>query len=32
MFCALINYQIKTSDVKNVEKLVKQTFQALKSY
>ena len=32
MFYALINYQIKTSELKNVEKLVKQTFQALKSY
>ena len=32
MFCALINYQFKTSELKDVEKLVKQTFQALKSY
>ena len=32
MFYALINYQIKTSELKNVEKLVKQTFEALKSY
>ena len=32
MFYALINYQFKTSELKDVEKLVKQTFQALKSY
>ena len=32
MFYALINYQIKTSELKNVEKLVKQTFEALKSF
>ena len=32
MFYALINYQIKTSELKNVEKLVKQTIQALKPY
>ena len=32
MFYALINYQIKTSELKNVEKLVKQTVQALKPY
>ena len=32
MFYAIINYQFKTSDLKNVEKLVKQTFEALKSY
>ena len=32
MFYALINYQIKTSELKNVEKLVKQTFQAFKPY
>ena len=29
---AIINYQFKTSELKNVEKLVKQTVQALKSY
>ena len=32
MFYALINYQIKTSEPKNVEKLMKQTVQALKPY
>ena len=32
MFYAIINYQFKTSELKNVEKLVKQTFQALKPY
>ena len=32
MFHAIINYQFKTSDLKNVERLVKQTVQALKSY
>ena len=32
MFYALINYQFKTSELKDVEKLVKQTFQALKRY
>ena len=32
MFYAIINYQFKTSELKNVEKLVKQTVQALKSY
>ena len=32
MFYATINYQFKTSELKNVEKLVKQTVQALKSY
>ena len=31
MFYAIINYQFKTSELKNVEKLVKQTIQALKS-
>ena len=31
-FYAIINYQFKTSELKNVEKLVKQTVQALKSY
>ena len=32
MFYAIINYQFKTSELKNVEKLVKQTVKALKSY
>ena len=32
MFYAIISYQFKTSDLKNVEKLVKQPVQALKSY
>ena len=32
MFYAIISYQFKTSELKNVEKLVKQTFEALKSY
>ena len=32
MFYAIINYQFNTSELKNVEKLVKQTAQALKSY
>ena len=32
MFYAIINYQFKTSELKNVEKLVKQTVQALNSY
>ena len=33
MFYAIINYQFKTSELKYVEKLVKQTVQALlKSY
>ena len=32
MFYAIINYQFKTRDLKNVEKLVKQTVQALKPY
>ena len=32
IFCAIINYQFKSSELKNVEKLVKQTVQALKSY
>ena len=31
MFYAIINYQFNTSDLKNLEKLVKQTVQALKS-
>ena len=29
MFYAIINYQFKTSELKNVEKLAKQTVQAL---
>ena len=29
MFYAIINYQLKTSELKNVEKLVKQTVYAL---
>ena len=32
MFYAIINHQFKTSEPKNVEKLVKQTVGALKSY
>ena len=32
LFLAIINYQFKTSELKNIEKLVKQTVQALKSY
>ena len=32
MFYAIISYQYKTSELKNVEKLVKQTVQGLKSY
>ena len=33
MFYAIIKYQFKTSELKNVENLVKQTVQALlKSY
>ena len=32
MLYAVINYQFKTSELKNVEKLVAQTVQALKSY
>ena len=32
MFYAIISYQSKTSELKNVEKLVKQTVQALKPY
>ena len=32
MFYAIINYQFETSGLKNVEKLAKQTVQALKSY
>ena len=32
MLYAVINYQFKTSELKNVENLVKQTVQALKLY
>ena len=32
MFHAIIDYQFKTSELKNVENLVKQTVQALNSY
>ena len=32
MFYAIISYQFKTSELTNVEKLVKQTVQALKAY
>ena len=32
MFYTIINYQFKTSELKNVENLVKQTVKALKSY
>ena len=32
MFYAISNYQLKTSELKTVDKLVKQTIQALKSY
>ena len=32
MFYVIINYQFKTSELKNVEKLVMQTVQALKWY
>ena len=32
MFYAIIDYQFKRSELKNVEKLVKQTFQALQPY
>ena len=32
MFYAIIKYQFKTSYLKHVEKLVKQTVQALKPY
>ena len=32
MFYSIINYQFETSEVKNVEKLVKHTDQALKPY
>ena len=32
MSYAIINYQFKTGELKNVEKLVKSTVQALKPY
>ena len=32
MFYAIINYQFKASELKNVEKLMKQTVKALESY
>ena len=32
MFYAIIDYQFETSELKNVEKLVKQTVQALETY
>ena len=32
MFYAINNYQFKTRELKNVEKLVKQTVQALEPY
>ena len=32
MFYAIINYQFKPSELKNVEKLMKQTVEALESY
>ena len=32
MFYAIINYQFKTSELKNVEKLAKLTVKALESY
>ena len=32
MFYAIIKYQFKTSELKNVERLAKQTVQAVKSY
>ena len=32
MFYAIINNQFRTSELKNVEKSVKQTVQALKPY
>ena len=32
MFYAIIKYPFKTCELKNVEKLVKQTVQALKPY
>ena len=32
MFYAIINYQFKASELENVQKMVKQTEQALKPY
>ena len=32
MFYAIINYQFKTGDLKNLEKLVKRAVQVLKSW
>ena len=32
MFYAIINYQFKASELKNVQKMVKQTDQALEPY
>ena len=32
MFYAIIKYQFKASELKNVEKLMKQTVKALESY
>ena len=32
MFYAIINYQCKRSELKNVERLMKQTVQALEPY
>ena len=32
MFYEIINYHFKASELKNVQKMVKQTEQALKSY
>ena len=32
MFYEIINYQFKASELKNVQKMVKQTEQALKPY
>ena len=32
MFYTIIDYQFETSELKNVEKLVKQTVQALETY
>ena len=32
MFYAIINYQFKASELKNVERLMKQTVKALESY
>ena len=31
-FYVIVNYQLKTRELKNVEKLVKQTVQTLRSY